>query len=304
MNSSWSVAAKCFRCVRHRPHNLSWQTRFAHTKTINPVELDYEVHIPPGGNKTEQPMVVLHGLFGNKKNWSSLAKAFSRDLGRAVYSLDLRNHGSSPHAMPMSYDALATDVLHFCQQHSLRNVSLLGHSMGGKTAMAFALNPELPEGMLNHLIVVDIAPAKGALSNEFQAYIDAMISIEKSGIKSRKEANDLLTPHEPDPMVRAFLLTNLLIKSHGPQFRVPLDMISSSIPDLGSFPYNPGEKKWEGPSLFLKGTKSKYINHHNVPVAEKFFPDMKLVELDAGHWVQAERPHEVKQAVLDFIRQK
>jgi len=169
--------------------------------------------------------------------------------------------------------------------------------------MAFALSPNLPEDLLDNLIVVDIAPSKGALSTEFQAYINAMMDIEKSGVRSRKEADEMLSPHEPDPMVRAFLLTNLLVRNHGPEFRVPLDMISTSIPDLGSFPYNPGERQWTGPALFLKGTKSKYINRRNVPTAEQLFPNMQLVEMDAGHWVQAERPHEVKQAVLDFISQ-
>ncbi|TCD66425.1 hypothetical protein EIP91_001361 [Steccherinum ochraceum] len=303
MNVIRNAATRPLHTARRQlrvPRLLQASVRFTHAKA-DIVDLDYEVQIPKDGNKTDKALVILHGLFGNKKNWSSLAKAFCKDLGRPVYSLDLRNHGSSPHAMPMTYDTLAADVLHFCQAHLLQDVSLIGHSMGGKTAMAAALSPQLPEGLLKHLVVVDIAPSKGSLSTEFQTYIDTMSEIEMSGVTSRKEADEMLKPHEADPMVRAFLLTNMVVKHHRPQFRVPLNMISDSIADLGTFPYNPGERSWAGPSLFVKGTKSKYINQHNIPTAKEFFPNMKLVELEAGHWVQAERPHEIKQEILEFI---
>ncbi|KAI0090360.1 Alpha/Beta hydrolase protein [Irpex rosettiformis] len=257
--------------------------------TIRPVDLPFDKYLPSNGNETDQPLVILHGLFGMKRNWASLAKAFARDLQRPVYALDLRNHGEAPHVRPMTYSAMAVDVLEFFRAHSLRNVSLLGHSMGGKVAMCVALDPDLQQDLLTHLIVADIAPSKGALSPEFQRYVEAMKKIEDSKVSTRQEAQQILTPYESDAMTRAFLLTNLLPAvhdhhHHALKFRVPIDIIGEAIPEIGNFPCEPGEQAWEGPTIFIKGTRSKYINHHNIPIAEQFFPNMKLRTLDAGHW--------------------
>ncbi|KAI0291345.1 alpha/beta-hydrolase [Multifurca ochricompacta] len=269
--------------------------------TATPVDLRYDALHPKDSSKTERPLVILHGLFGMKRNWLSLSKAFHRDLQRSVYTLDLRNHGSSPHAMPMNYEAMTTDVIHFLRSHSLSNISLLGHSMGGKVAMAVALSPDLPAHAIEHLVVADIAPSISALSLEFQGYIEAMKKIEKIGVSSRREAQDILAHYEPDPMTRAFLLTNLDTTVRPLKFQVPLDIIGSSIPDLGSFPYEPGERSWHGSTLFVKGSKSKYISKNNVPIAKEFFPSMSLETLDAGHWVHADKPNEFKKLVVDFI---
>ncbi|TFY55389.1 hypothetical protein EVJ58_g8280 [Rhodofomes roseus] len=239
-----------------------------------------------------------------KRNWLSLSKAFLRDLDTPVYSLDLRNHGTSPHARPMNYAAMATDVLHFFRTHSLTNVSLLGHSMGGKVAMSVALSPECPPD-LKHLIVADISPAKGPLSAEFSGYVEALTKIQNCKITSRKEAQEILKLYEQDSMTRSFLLTNLKRQEYDTQaleFQIPLGIIGDSIPEIGSFPYEPGERTWEGNTLFIKGTKSKYINDRNIPVAKQFFPNMALERLEAGHWVHAEKPNEFKHLVTDFIK--
>src|SRR6266404_4870869 len=169
--------------------------------------------------------------------------------------------------------------------------------------MAVALSPDLPAGAIEHLIVADIAPSNGWLSSEFQGYIEAMSKIEKSGVGSRQEAQDILAPYEPvslfchydsisfcrlcfcqDPMTRAFLLTNLDSTARPLKFQVPLDIIGGSITDLGGFPFKPGERTWNGNTLFVKGAKSKYINKNNIPIAREFFPSMSLETLDASHW--------------------
>ncbi|EPS95929.1 hypothetical protein FOMPIDRAFT_1053727 [Fomitopsis schrenkii] len=274
------------------------------TNHIKPVNLHFDKLVPSTGNATDRPLVILHGLFGMKRNWLSLSKAFLRDLDTPIYTLDLRNHGTSPHARPMTYAAMAVDILHFFRTHSLTNVSLLGHSMGGKVAMSVALSPDCPPD-LRHLIVADIAPSKGPLSREFSGYVEALKKIEASKVTSRKEAQDILRPYEQDAMTRAFLLTNLKNQGHehhALEFQIPLDIVGESIPELGSFPYEPGERTWEGSTLFIKGTKSKYINDHNIPVAQQFFPNMELERLEAGHWVHAEKPNEFKHLVTDFIR--
>ncbi|KIY66796.1 alpha/beta-hydrolase [Cylindrobasidium torrendii FP15055 ss-10] len=270
-----------------------------------PVKLDFTKTLPESGNETSKPLVILHGLFGSKRNWTSLSKAFARDLDRPVYTLDLRNHGESPHALPMTYEAMATDVLHFFDTHGLSDVSLLGHSMGGKVAMSVALDPALPASLLQHLVVVDIAPSRGRLSGEFLQYTAVMKQIEGMRLKTRKEAAQVLAEVEKDASVVTFLLTNLVVppaSSPDPvSFRIPVELLSDSVANLGDFPYEKGERTWGGKTLFVKGEKSAFINRHNIPVAEAMFPGMVLKTLPTNHWVHAEKPMEFKEMVTKFI---
>ncbi|KAJ3794408.1 alpha/beta-hydrolase [Lentinula aff. detonsa] len=275
-----------------------------------PVDLDFLEQIPENGNNTDGALVILHGLFGSKRNWSSLSKAFSRDLETPVYALDLRNHGSSPHALPMTYTSMATDVLNFIRKKNLSKISLLGHSMGGKVAMALALNPSLPPSMLQNLIVADIAPVRTQLSPEFISYIKAMKRIENMRLRTRKEAQSVLTEYEKDPDVVLFLMTNILMphsesnRENYIRFRVPLKYMEDAMPEIGSFPYVPNETKWDGRTLFIKGRRSKFINHHYHQTMEDFFPNMTIETLDAGHWGTnwiSFRPNEFMQLVKSFI---
>ncbi|KAL4062886.1 alpha beta-hydrolase [Scleroderma citrinum] len=270
---------------------------------IPSVPLAYDKYIPLNGNETERPLVILHGFFGAKRNWQSLSKAFMRDLQRPVYALDLRNHGSSPHARPMTYLHMAADVLDFLHKFSLSNISLLGHSMGGKVAMSLALHPETPVDILTHLIVSDIAPIRAKPSQDTIQHFEGMEQIETGGITNRKDADKILEGYEKDPSVRAFLLTNLDVNSHcSPlRFKVPIDILKEGRPEIESFPWVPGERTFNGRTLFVKGTKSKFINRHNIPVIKEFFPGAIIGELDTGHWVHAERPDEFRKLVLDFM---
>lgn len=174
--------------------------------------------------------------------------------------------------------------------------------------MAAALSPDLPPDTLSKLIVVDISPARGPMSDEFRTYLRAMKEIEHKRVKSRKEADDVLQAYEPvssfriflrvsllslcdykqDMSIRQFLLTNLDRVSHGTEhrhrFRVPLDILDKGIEGIGDFPYEPDHRKWEGKTLFVKGSKSKYINRKNIPIAKEYFPNMEMITLEAGHW--------------------
>ncbi|KAJ8588896.1 alpha/beta-hydrolase, partial [Rhizopogon salebrosus TDB-379] len=198
---------------------------------------------------------------------------------------DLRNHGSSPHIRPMTYTHMAADVLNFCKKHSLREISIMGHSMGGKVAMTLALHPELPPNLLTDLIVSDIAPIRARASEDTVQLIRAMEKIEANNIYTRKEADEILSEHEKDPNVRAFLLTNLEIKKAMPvKFKIPIGILKEGRPEIESFPYAPGERSWDGHALFIKGKKSKFINRHNIPLIDRFFPQNQLQELDTGHW--------------------
>ncbi|KAF5368895.1 hypothetical protein D9758_002971 [Tetrapyrgos nigripes] len=272
------------------PGNYFLGRRLSSTSSV--VELEHSEYIPSDGNKTQGALVILHGLFGSKQNWSSLSKAFSKDLNKPVYALDLRNHGRSPHALPMTYSQMAADVLHFIQKNDLTEISLLGHSMGGKVVMSLALNPNLPSSILSNLIVADIAPSRGELSDEFMSYIHAMKKIESMKLTTRKEATEVLQQFEKDPGVIAFLLTNLILPSSSSQyahFRIPLDILGDAITEMGSFPYAPGETKFEGRTLFVKGEKSNFINRHNIPAIDALFPNKTMKMMDTGHWVHGER---------------
>ncbi|KAJ4489882.1 alpha/beta-hydrolase [Lentinula aciculospora] len=306
-------SSACTKPRSSQVHNfgLKYYSSHARAGPIDPVDLDYLEQIPENGNNTEGALVILHGLFGSKRNWSSLSKVFSRHLGVPVYALDLRNHGSSPHALPMSYTAMATDVMHFIEKKNLSKISLLGHSMGGKVAMTLALNPSLPPSVLQNLIVADIAPVPAHLSSEFLLYIKAMKRIETMRLRTRKEAEKVLTEYEKvcraDANVVLFLLTNILMphselnREAYIRFRFPLKVMEDAITEIGSFPYAPNETTWEGRTLFIKGKRSKFINHNYHQTMEDFFPRMTMETLDAGHWVTPSRPNEFTQLVKTFI---
>lgn len=293
------------------------------------VELDFEAYQPTSEQiskrRTAVPvssLVVCHGLFGSKQNWRSLGRAMSTRFGVPVYALDLRNHGTSPHIDGLAYADMAQDVIAFMTARNLTDVGLIGHSMGGKVAMSVALHPDLPEGMLRNLVSVDMSAKRGPLSPEFERYIDAMVDIRDKPCRSRHEADTVLQATEPELGVRQFLLTNLTRNPPSAEtwsWRIPVDLIRKNIAQIGDFPYNPPNassdeltqghesspvRSWNGETLFIKGTRSKYINRRNIGTNQKYFPNAKLVHMDTGHWCQAEKPNEFVQVVEDFLTGK
>ncbi|KAJ7098647.1 alpha/beta-hydrolase, partial [Mycena belliarum] len=275
--------------------------------TTAPIELHFTLQLPSGSdNRTFGTIVILHGLLcaglpikclrfrhhpvrGSSRNWGTHSRTFVSSLNRPVYALDLRNHGASAHSRPMTYSAMATDVVHFSRKHSLSDVALIGHSMGGKVAMSVALDPALSTSTLSKLVVVDIAPTRGKLSEEFERYVEAMDIIERAKLSTRAEALEILQQYEQvtsycrNSRVCAFLLTNLIQKADASQFRIPVGLIGDSIAELGSLPYAPHEAQWDGEAMFIKGARSKFLNRHNGDTAQKFFPKMKMETLDTNH---------------------
>ncbi|KAL7419664.1 hypothetical protein Q5752_005578 [Cryptotrichosporon argae] len=289
--------------------------------SFKPVELAYDLTTPAEVRVEGQSLVICHGLFGSKQNWRSLAKMFAHRLGMPVYTVDLRNHGHSPHAEPHTYEAMAADLGLFMRTRGLREgVNLLGHSMGGKAVMAYALDAEL-NGPLRTLTSVDMSPARGKMSPEFEAYTDGMLEVERAQVATKAEADRILQKVEPELATRQFLLTNTMTKTSPSgakhlTFRIPLPLLRNYVPQIGAFPFtppppdlpgsgsagSPTSPTWDGPTLFIKGAHSRYINRHNIPVAKAFFPNMRLETLDAGHWVHAERPNETVDLVERFVR--
>jgi len=203
---------------------------------------------------------------------------------------DLRNHGDSPHDPQHNYLTMADDVAHFIEQHKLTEPTLIGHSMGAKTAMTLALRS--PD-MIRDIVSVDNAPIDAALLGSFARYIRGMKKIEQAGVTRQGEADKILEAYEESLPIRQFLLTNLY-KPKGEttyRFRIPLTILGAGLDNLGDFPYkNPDEKRFNKPALFVRGTKSNYVADEAIPVIGRFFPRFELVDIDSGHWVISEQP--------------
>ncbi|KAJ7130992.1 alpha/beta-hydrolase, partial [Mycena filopes] len=293
----------------HRHPGRPCSRTLATLPTETPIELHYTSQIPSDDNETSGAIVLLHGLLGSSRNFAAHSRTFAEKLQRPVYALDLRNHGSSEHVQPMTYtrwlpmlltsfNNSLSDVshrsLHVRAREYLDRLSFQRPSRGGKVAMAVALESSLPASTLSKLIVVDIAPARGTMSAEFHQHIKAMKEIEAAEVSQRKEA---LRFYNRSGSLR-LLLTNLIQKPNGSRFRIPLDLLGESATDIGYFPFTPEEAQWTGKTLFIKGSKSNFLNRHNIPLAEKFFPNMRLETLDTHHWGE---PNEFSALVQDFV---
>lgn len=243
-----------------------------------------------------QPLIILHGLFGQSDNWNSLAKQFS-ETGFEVYVVDQRNHGLSPHSDEWNYKTMSDDLAEMIQDNNLKNAIVLGHSMGGKTAMYFAIENS---HLVDQLIVVDIAPKYYPLHH--QSVIEALTSIDFSVIKSRKEAESILSNYISDYGTKQFLLKNIYWTENGQlAWRFNLPVIVKNIENIGEA--TPTDKSVDIPTLFIRGEKSNYILDEDISLIQDIFPRSILETIpDAGHWVHAEKPKEFFEAVMKFIK--
>src|SRR3954465_6945330 len=197
------------------------------------------------------PLAILHGLFGSGRNWASIAQRLAAD--RPVIAFDLRNHGASAWAGGMQYGEMAEDVLAMLNERGYRRAALLGHSMGGKTAMVAALRD--PD-MVERLVVVDIAPV--TYRPHHLALVRAMRALDLTGIKRRAEADQLLAPAIPDTGERGFVLQNLMFEDGQARWRLNLEAIERAMPVLVGFPAVPDNAVYRGPALFVAGGHSDY----------------------------------------------
>ncbi|KAK0392155.1 hypothetical protein NLU13_1653 [Sarocladium strictum] len=281
---------------------LTLYARYSQTAVVRP--LAFDLHEPPTSRTkgcSATPILFLHGLFGSKKNNRGISKALARDLGRPVYALDLRNHGESPHAAQHDYNVMSQDVSCFIREMKLNQPTIIGHSMGAKTAMAVALSsPEL----VSDIVAVDNAPVDVTLSRDFAEYVRAMKKIQDAQTTRQADADRILEQVEQSLPVRQFLLGNLY-REPGEKvlhFRVPLDILGRSLDNLGDFPFkDPDVVRFEKPALFVRGTKSKYVPDDVLPLIGRFFPRFRLVDIDAGHWLISEQPEAFKKAVIEFL---
>ncbi|KAI4928924.1 hypothetical protein J4E85_005546 [Alternaria conjuncta] len=281
----------------------SWTRSFHASANLRVVDLAYRLH-DDSGKANGDPIVIVHGLFGSKRNNQGVGNALARVLKRPVYAIDTRNHGESPHDKVHNYTALAEDVEAFLQKHELKNATLIGHSMGAKTVMTMALrNPDC----CANIIPVDNAPVDAALSSDFPKYAEGMQHVERSQPKSQKEADKLMEPYAKDLPVRQFLLTNLMRGEPGAplKFRIPVGILTKALDNMADFPFtNPDEASFSKRALFIRGTKSHYVSDETLPIIGRFFPRFELVDIDCGHWVISEKPEEFIKAVVDFLQEK
>ncbi len=241
------------------------------------------------------PFVILHGLFGLLDNWQTLAKFWSQKYH--VYLVDLRNHGRSPHSNEFNYDLMVEDLAEFITEHQLQNPVVMGHSMGGKVAMNFALR--YPE-QVSKLIVVDIAPR--AYPVHHQDIIDGLNAVDIATMTSRTEAEAALVPYIPEAETRLFLLKNLYRREDNSfGWRMNLAAIEKCIEEVGQ--ETTADTPFNKPTLFIKGEKSRYIQEKDIPAIQQLFPQVQLETIaNTGHWVHAEAPEKFYQLVVDFIQ--
>lgn len=286
-----------------------------------PLDLSYDVvktdAVKTGDKgKSRPPIIILHGLFGNKLNNRSIGRNLNKKLGRDVYLLDLRNHGTSPHSSIHNYAAMSEDVRHFIAKHQLNTDGgpiIVGHSMGGKVAMMLVLkNPQL----CSMLVCIENAPVSLRPNAEFVKYIRALMEIvndKGKTIQTLKQADERLAERiGGNELVRRFLLTTLKrVKIDNPssassytfEERIPLETLKDAIVkgEISAWPLDPVRERWTRPALFIRATQSHYVVDEYLPIIGAFFPRFEARDIDAGHWVNAEKPGECAESIANFV---
>lgn len=254
-----------------------------------------------------KPLIVLHGLYGSSDNWFTIGKRLSEHF--KVYLVDQRNHGNSPHHPEHSYEAMRDDLYEFINRHHLRQVILMGHSMGGKTAMLFALKYQ---ELVTQLIVIDISPVdyknsthmhQSAIHNKI---ISALQLLEPGSIRDRREADHLLQNSIPQEKVRQFLLKNLKQNKNGTyQWKLNVEALAQNMRNLSAGIVAPDQVPYITSnvlSLFIKSEFSNYIMEDDEEIIYRIFPSSRIIQIPGtGHWLHAEQPEFFMKAVFDFI---
>ncbi|MCC6252137.1 MAG: alpha/beta fold hydrolase [Bacteroidia bacterium] len=243
-----------------------------------------------------QPLIILHGLFGQSDNWNTLAKRFAENNFH-VFTIDQRNHGLSAHSEEWTYEAMAKDLNEFIIKRRIQQPILLGHSMGGKTVMFFDY---LFPNTAYKIIIADIAPK--AYEAHHDAVLKALNAVDFSKINQRKDAEEIMGQYITDFGTKQFLLKNIYWKDTDPKqmaWRFNLEVISKEynnvVVSVPAFQSNT-------PTLFIRGSKSNYITDNDWIEIQQVFQHALLTTInDSGHWVHAEKPNEFFETVMNFI---
>lgn len=246
-----------------------------------------------------QPAIILHGLFGQSDNWVTVGRRIADQFH--VFIPDQRNHGQSPHTSTHSFQAMSDDLAEFMEEHEIVNPLLIGHSMGGKVAMTYAL--ENPENV-KKLVVIDISPRRYPERITHTEVISQMMSIELEKVSSRSEVENILKLRINDPRVRMFIMKNLYYKLHGKlAWRLNLEAINQSLDLL--FDGVTSENQYTGPTLFIKGGNSDYIKEADTSLIQNLFPAAQIKTISgASHWVHADAPEELCYLLSHFLERE
>ncbi len=258
------------------------------------MKLFFREYLPADASTSKQTLVILHGLFGSSDNWLTQARFLSNNNYK-VYTVDQANHGQSYHSASFDYATMVSDLKEFIDDQKLGQPVILGHSMGGKTAMNFALaHPD----SLSKLIVVDIAPRYYDL--EHYTILKGLNAIAIDTITSRNEADETLAAYVPESDVRQFLLKNLQRKAEGGfSWKINLPLITEQLANIGVDLQYPG--KFDKPTLFIRGRRSSYVRDTDLERIKEVFPQASLETMETGHWVQAEKPQEFVDLVMNWL---
>jgi esterase len=234
-------------------------------------------------------VVFLHGLFGQGKNWTTIAKALSESA--QVTLVDLPNHGRSGWTDHFSYPDMARQVAELMKtQGGGDQYAVVGHSMGGKVAMTLAL---LHRELVERLAVVDVSPVASNQTSEFDTFIRGMRAIDLESLTDRRDADSQLAPYVSDPDIRSFLLQNLRrddSTSNGWRWQMNLELLGERLSEMGDWPELDAEP-YDGPVLWVAGAESGYVRPEYVGAMRALFPRVQLVTIkEAGHWVHSEQP--------------
>lgn len=262
------------------------------------VELDF-LEYDDDTTKQLTPVVICHGLFGNKLNWRQHSRDINSLSGRKVITYDAVNHGSSGHHNSMSYVDMSTDLVRLLDKLNIEKAILIGHSMGGKTVMATALDHA---NRIEKLVVVDSIPKETPATREILGYLEAMARIDMSAMTSRKMIENELAKSVPSKSILVFLMSNL--RKDGKRFlwRCNLQGIKDNYPHIHAFPDFADDVVYNKSTLFIGGSLSNYITQVEYPSIFRFFPTARVEHIqDAGHWVHAEKPKEFLELVIPFI---
>ena len=243
-----------------------------------------------------KPLLILHGFLGMSDNWKTIGLQFATN-GFQVHLLDLRNHGRSFHSDEFSYELMVQDVYDYCKAHNLNKINVIGHSMGGKTAMLFAVT--YPE-RIEKLIIADIGPK--FYPQHHQTILQGLNAVDFSKKPSRSEVEEIMSHYITDFGTRQFLLKSLYWQEPGQlAFRFNLAVFNKKIEEIGkALPENAVFSK---PTLFMRGGKSDYILNEDFENLKKHFPDSTIETIpDAGHWLHAENPKMFCKIASSFLK--
>jgi len=243
-----------------------------------------------------QPVIIIHGIFGISDNWVTIGRRLAEKF--EVFILDQRNHGQSPHSDTFNYYVLVDDLFEFIEDHQLVNPILIGHSMGGKVAMNFAL--EYPQ-RVDKLIVVDISTRSYPARKQHMDIMTAMLSIDFDNVGSREEIEEIITEKVKSHRITQFVLKNLYrIGKKRLAWRLNIEDIYNNIENV--FEGIDSSYSYDNPALFIKGGASDYILDDDYKLIKKNFPNSQFKTIEnASHWVHADAPDELCQNFSEFL---